>query len=183
MIHGVKSTGYSTSSNQRSFIRMALDKKGLTLIELMMVFAIIGILVTVAIPPAYLLYQDSQARTQVAEAVDLLDSVKAPVSAFHSDNGRWPTKEEFDTLVKTQTGKYVAGLTAVPLASGFQVTATFKSNGVSPELLKDGTGRTLVLATTDGIKWICNDNTHPAAGVPGLTAGTALPQHRPTSCK
>ena len=55
---------------------MALDRKGLTLIELMMVFAIIGILVTVAIPPAYLLYQDSQARTQVEEAVDLLDSVK-----------------------------------------------------------------------------------------------------------
>jgi type IV pilus assembly protein PilA len=171
------------SSNQRSFIRMALDRKGLTLIELMMVFAIIGILVTVAIPPAYLLYQDSQARAQVAEAVDLLDSVKAPVSAFHSDNGRWPTKAEFDTLVKTQAGKYVAGLTPATLASGFQVTATFKNNGVSPELLKDDAGRTLVLATTDGVKWICNDNTHPAAGVPGVTAGNVLPQHRPASCK
>ncbi len=113
---------------------MALDKKGLTLIELMMVFAIIGILVTVAIPPAYLLYQDSQARTQVAEAFDLLDSVKTPVSAFHSDNGGWPTKAEFDTLVKIQTGKYVASLTPATLASGFQVTATFKNNGVSPEL-------------------------------------------------
>jgi type IV pilus assembly protein PilA len=149
----------------------------------MMVFAIIGILVTVAIPPAYLLYQDSQARTQVEEAVDLLDSVKAPVSAFHSDKGRWPAKEEFDTLVNTQAGKYVASLTPAPLGSGFQVTATFKNNGVSPELLKDNVGRTLVLATTDGVKWICNDNTHPAAGVPGLTAGSVLPQHRPPSCK
>lgn len=162
---------------------MVQDQKGLTLIETMMLFAVIGILATIAIPPAYQLYEDFQAREQVAEAINLLDGVKAPVAEFYSDKGRWPTKKEFDSLVTAQTGKYVASLTPKPLASGFQVTATFKNDGVSPGLLTEGTGRTLVLATTDGVKWVCNGNTDSATGIPGLTAGTVLSQHRPPSCK
>ncbi|MDE2365526.1 MAG: pilin [Betaproteobacteria bacterium] len=162
---------------------MERNQKGLTLIESMMIFAIIGILVTIAIPPAYQAYQDSLAREQVTEAISLLDNVKTPVSQFYAENKRWPAKPEFDSLAGTQTGKYVASLTPATLAGGFQVTATFKNSGVSPELLKDGAGRTLALATTDGVKWICNDDTSSATGVPGLMAGTVLPQHRPAICK
>ncbi|MBA4141523.1 MAG: pilin [Nitrosospira sp.] len=159
-------------------------QKGLTLIETMMIFALTGILATIAIPPAYQLYQDTQAREQVAEAVTLLDNVRVPVADFFSENGRWPTRAEFDTLVMDRSGKYVASLTPRPLASsGFQVTATFKNSAVSPELLNSGTGRTLVLATTDGLRWVCNDDTNPVSGVPGLTPGNVLPQHRPPSCK
>jgi type IV pilus assembly protein PilA len=149
----------------------------------MMVFAVIGILVTIAIPPAYQFYEDSQAREQVAEAINLLEGAKTPAAAFYSDKGRWPTKAEFDSLVTAQGGKYVTSLTPATLANGFQITATFKNNGVSPELLKDGAGRTLVFATTNGVEWVCNDNTNDAGGVPGLTPGTVLPQHRPSSCK
>ncbi len=158
-------------------------QKGLTLIESMMIFAVIGILATIAIPPAYQAYEDFVAREQVTEAIGLLDNVKAPVAGFYTEHKRWPAKAEFDNLAGTQTGKYVASLTPGTLASGFQVTATFKNSGVSPALLKDGAGRTLVLATTDGVKWICNDNTGPGTGVPGLIAGTVLPQHRPAICK
>ena len=162
---------------------MKWDQKGLTLIETMMVFALIGILATIAIPPAYQAYEDSVAREQVTEAISLLDAAKTPVAEFHSDKGRWPTRPEFDALVTTQAGKYVASLTSLPLASGFQVTATFKNIGVSGGLLMDGTGRTLVVATRDGVKWVCNDNTDPATGIPGLIAGNVLPQHRSQACK
>ncbi|MDN5935064.1 MAG: pilin [Nitrosospira sp.] len=155
----------------------------MTLIETMMMLAIIGILATIAIPPAYQAYEDFVAREQVIEAIGLLDAVKSPIAEFHADMGRWPTNPEFDALATTQAGKYVASLTPLSLASGFQVTATFKNAGVSAALLKDGAGRTLVVATKDGVKWVCNDNVDPATGVPGLMAGTVLAQHRPQACK
>ncbi|HEV7930056.1 MAG TPA: pilin [Nitrosospira sp.] len=164
-------------------MRTRQDQQGLTLIETMMTLALIGILATIAIPPAYQLYEDSQARAQATEAVNLLDGVKSPVAGFYSEKGRWPTQSEFDGLITDRTGKYVSSLTPVTLPSGFQVTATFKNSGVSPGLLNNDSGRTLVLATTDGVKWVCNDNTDLAAGVPGLSPGTLLPQHRPASCK
>ena len=162
---------------------MKQGQKGLTLIESMMVIALIGILATIAIPPAFRLYEDSQAREQVTEAVDLLDSVKSPVATFYSDKGRWPTLEEFDNLVPTRTGKYVKSLIPASREKGFEVIAKFKSTGVSPGLVMGGSGRTLVLATTNGKEWFCNDNTDPASGVPDLVPGTVLPQHRPSSCK
>ena len=162
---------------------MEQDQKGLTLIESMMVIALIGILATIAIPPAFRLYEDFQAREQVTEAINLLDSVKSPVATFYSDKGRWPTLEEFDNLVPTRTGKYVASLTPESREKGFEVIAKFKSTGVSPGLMMGGSGRTLVLATTNGKDWFCNDNTDPASGVPDLIPGTVLPPHRPSSCK
>jgi type IV pilus assembly protein PilA len=162
---------------------MRQDQKGLTLINSMMVIAIIGILTTIAIPPAYEMYEDSQAREQVIEAMNLLDSVKAPVSEFHASNGRWPTDAEFDALVPRENGKYVASLTPLVLASGFQVTAKFKTNGVSPGLVEGGTGRTLVLATATGQKWTCNDSSDPENGLPGIVKGTVPPEYRPAACR
>jgi type IV pilus assembly protein PilA len=162
---------------------MEQDQKGLTLINSMMLIAIIGILATIAIPPAYQMYEDSQAREQVMEAMSLLDNVKNPVSEFHASNGRWPTEAEFDALVPAENGKYVASLTPLVLASGFQVTAKFRNSGVSPSLVDGGTGRTLVLATAAGQNWICNDSKDPENGVPGIVGGSVLPQHRPAACR
>ena len=69
----------------------------------MMVFAIVGILATIAIPPAYQAYEDSLTREQVTEAISLLDTVKAPDAEFYVEKGRWPTRGEFNSLADTQT--------------------------------------------------------------------------------
>jgi type IV pilus assembly protein PilA len=62
-------------------------QKGFTLIELMIVVAIIGILAAIAIPA----YQDYTIRSQVTEGLNLAASVKAEVAEYYAQYGRWPT--------------------------------------------------------------------------------------------
>jgi type IV pilus assembly protein PilA len=140
-------------------------QSGFTLIELMIVVAIIGILAAIAIPA----YQDYIARSQVSEPVQLTAGAKTPLAEFYADKGRWPT--QVTSVVGTLNGKYTSAL-ALTAGSGATtttaaVTATMKSVGVN----KNVQGSTMVLQTTDGGKiWNC-------------TGGTVGPKFRPGSCK
>ena len=71
-----------------------MKQKGFTLIELMIVVAIIGILAAVAIPQ-YLQYVK---RAEVAEIVAVADIVKTKVGIFYSTKGRWPTMDDIDEV-------------------------------------------------------------------------------------
>ncbi len=65
---------------------MKLIQKGFTLIELMIVVAIIGILAAIAIPA----YQDYTIRAQVTEGINLADAVKVAVADYYTQNGTFP---------------------------------------------------------------------------------------------
>ena len=72
--------------------RTEMHKKehGFTLIELIIVVAIIGILFAIALPQ----YQNYQVRAKVVEALVMADSVKTAIEVYHEEHGRWPFDNE-----------------------------------------------------------------------------------------
>ncbi|EMS7044307.1 pilin, partial [Neisseria gonorrhoeae] len=104
-------------------------QKGFTLIELMIVIAIVGILAAVALPA----YQDYTARAQVSEAILLAEGQKSAVTEYYLNHGIWPKDNTSAGVASSATdikGKYVK---EVKVENGV-VTATMKSDGVNKEI-------------------------------------------------
>ena len=140
-------------------------QQGFTLIELMIVVAIIGILAAVAIPA----YQDYITRAQVAEAAELAAGLKTPLAEFYADKGHWPTTVTNTggggSIEGTLTGKYSRiALTGGNGATGTgTVTATMTTGKANGNTL-------LMISTTEGSTWDC-------------TTGTIATKYRPSGCK
>lgn len=128
-------------------------QKGFTLIELMIVVAIIGILAAVAIPA----YQDYTARAQMTEAVELMAGGKTPLAEWFADKGGWPLVPA--SVMSSLTGKYVATIGGAQGAttSTYALRATMKVAGSVNAAIAT---MTATLTTTDGGKtWKCAKGT------------------------
>ena len=129
---------------------MSKLENGFTLIELMIVVAIIGILAAVAIPS----YQDYTGRAQVTEGVTLASAYKTALAEYYSDKGDFATAD-ITVMGGTTTGKYVSSLTFANQATQtISVVSTFNTTGIHTALQ----GSNIGVETTDGGKtWLCGD--------------------------
>ncbi|HHY5302504.1 TPA: pilin [Neisseria meningitidis] len=123
-------------------------QKGFTLIELMIVIAIVGILAAVALPA----YQDYTARAQVSEAILLAEGQKSAVTEYYLNHGIWPGDNSSAGVATSSEikGKYVE---KVEVAKGV-ITATMLSTGVNKEIQ----GKKLSLwakRQAGSVKWFC----------------------------
>jgi type IV pilus assembly protein PilA len=130
-------------------------QQGFTLIELMIVVAIIGILAAVAIPA----YSDYTARSQMSEAVSLTSAMKTPLAEFYADKGYMPST--ISLVGSTTSGKYVSAVTLENATGGtVAVVALLKSSGVNRAIQ----GKYFAMDTINGgAAWECGATSNGVA--------------------
>jgi type IV pilus assembly protein PilA len=169
-------------------------QKGFTLIELMIVVAIIGILAAVALPA----YQDYTVRAKLTEGLGLATAIKQDVASSYTADGAKGLTAYAGSFV-TPKSKYVKTI-GVDANDGF-ITITYDEANVGSAL---GTSRTIVLTpylvvagapvklsavaagTTGTVDWACASDknaTATARGFNGVVAGTVESKFAPSECK
>lgn len=135
-------------------------QEGFTLIELMIVVAIIGILASIALPA----YQDYTRRSRVAEGLRLVNEAKDMVVEYRSTKSNWPTSNDEAGLADAEdiVGQAVK---SIEVGAGGAITITFNE--------KVADDATLVMRPSDNggsVSWAC-------------TEGSLDARYRPSECR
>lgn len=143
------------------------NNKGFTLIELMIVVAIIGILAAIAVPA----YQDYITRAQVAEAVYLGSGMKTTLSDYGWNHASWPT-QFVEPTVAPLSGQINAVLVGKYSEMASTVTGAYPSGYITMTMTTGkASGQTIFFETADGAAtWTC-------------TPGTLNAKYRPNACR
>ncbi|EPT7867627.1 pilin [Neisseria gonorrhoeae] len=156
-------------------------QKGFTLIELMIVIAIVGILAAVALPA----YQDYTARAQVSEAILLAEGQKSAVTEYYLNHGIWPANNTSAGVASPPSdikGKYVQ---KVEVNNGV-VTATMASSNVNKEI-KDKKLSLWAKRENGSVKWFCGQPVKRTANNNDTVAadndGKIETKHLPSTCR
>ena len=157
---------------------MQQREQGFTLIELMIVVAIIGILAALAIPA----YQDYTIRAQVSEGLSLAGGAKASMSEYYQDKGSWPENNTAAGLAAKDDikGKYVTEVDVSRIGTGAAAKGVIKvkygaganSKIIDAILELEGSD-----ATGGSISWVCK------GGSGGTNSLSNNQKWLPTACR
>jgi type IV pilus assembly protein PilA len=158
-------------------------QQGFTLIELMIVVAIIGILAAIAIPS----YQSYTIRAQVTEGLSLGDGWKTAISEYYAQKGSFPSSATTSTsgaagaiaVTGATTGKYVSSVT---VSTGGQIQIVY-GNQVNSKISGDTLSLSPGLSANSDVIWICG--TAPTTGAstaPAATTTNVPAVYLPTAC-
>lgn len=138
-------------------------QQGFTLIELMIVIAIIGILAAVALPA----YQDYTVRAKVSEGLTLADAAKMAVSETIMSNGRFMSGNNASYGLPTAASIKGNNVASITIGSSGVITIAYTGDAAIAS-------KNMVLTPTTGAgstTWNCKSN------------GTILAKHRPSACR
>ena len=172
-------------------------QQGFTLIELMIVVAIIGILAAIALPA----YQDYTVRTKVSEGLVLAGAVRGVIAEAFQSNDMAGVISAAATLNASNSANVSKYVTSILVSNTGVITITYNTaaSGI-PQLSSgniirlspyapaaaNGSPAPLAAGAIGNIDWACTSSTNASATAHGLTGaalGTLTARYTPTECK